>query len=401
MKHFQPLLLIVLSMSLCLMGTACSKKKAVKAADPDLTHPTLQYVQVVPGIERATFSRTNSPLTYHVVKADLSSDKLQIAALEPNFRAPTSNGKSTIGEMLPEASSSTRQGVAAISGDYFANGMEGPWGVHIVGGHLLYSPQGRAALMVDPQGKVFIDHPVLTLQIQTQGQTEWKTIMDMNRTGNGEKTGLHLYANTKQVTTAPAKGGAIWIESELPLVGGIVSGRVTKVWTTDTAIPLPETGLVLACWTDEATTSSMSKDFPEGTMVSIRATLAKPATEAVGGGPQIVRDGKVSLDLAQDGIGAVEASYLKRLHPRAVVGIANGGSQIFFVMVQGRSEASLGMGLEDLATLMVGLGAENATMFDGGDSAALYVGNAYLAHGRGSPRGIVNGLGVFATVVAP
>jgi hypothetical protein len=389
--------LIILSAVLCLLGAACSKKKQTKAADPDLVRPQLRYEQVVPGIERATFSRTNPPLTFHVVKADLSRGNLQIAALQPNFRAPNSNGKSTVGEMLKEASSPQRRDVAGLNGDYFGAGMDGPWGIHIVQGRLLYSPQGRAALLIDPNGKPFIDHPTLNLQASVDGDSVWRTIVDMNRPGSGKEPGLHLYSNTKQIKEVPANGGAIWIDSDLPRMGGVVSGRVGRVWTTETTIPLPETGLVIACCSTGNVLSGFIKDFPEGARVNIRAMLTRPALDAVGGGPQIVRHHKVSIELAPDGIGAVEASYLKRLHPRSVVGIGQDGKQIMFVMVQGRSDASVGMGLEDLATLMVGLGADDAVMFDGGDSASLYVGDGYVAHGRGGPRGMVNAIGLFAT----
>jgi hypothetical protein len=401
MKHSAYFTLIILMPILLVTGSSCSRKKAGSGVDQDLAHPQLSFEQVMPGLQRASFSRTNSPLTYHVVKADLRDGSIQVAALVPKFRSPTSNGKSTIAEMLPEADTDMRQGIAAISGDYFANGMAGPWGVHVVDHKLLYSPQGRVALMVDPAGKPFFDHPHMSLQVQVEGKAEWTSILDMNRPGTGMQTGLHLYAYTRQVDTAPAKGGAVRIDADFPIVGGIVSGKIDQVWSTEETIPLPVKGLVLACYNNGEAASTFSSDFPLGAIVSIRTSFDRPATEAMGGGPQIVRDGKVSLELAQDGIGAVEASYLKRLHPRSVIGITRDAKEIMFVMVQGRSDTSKGIGVEDLATLMVGLGSDEAIMLDGGDSAALYVGTNYLAHGRGGPRGMVNGVGLYKTKGKP
>ena len=375
-----------------LVGAGCSGHKKERAVDPDLANPVLSYQPLAPGVECADFSRMQpTPLSYHVVRADLRQKGLTLGVLHPD--PATGRGKETVGRMAKVLETPDRRVVVAISGDYFGNGMEGTWGIHMVNGRLVYSPQGRSALLIDAQGNPRFDRPRSKVQIRIGESPRWIDIQDMNRPTQGKEPGLHLYANTDEVREAPAPKGAAVIEAGLPLAGGVVTGTVSRVFTDDCIVKLPRSGLVLACGGRDSD-ERLPPGLREGVFVQIRTEVVPSAWEAVGGGPRIVRDGKVSIELVPDGIFAAETSYLKRLHPRAVVGLAAGGKQIFLVVVRGRSEKSLGLGLNDMADLMVGLGAWDAIMLDGGDSAAIFENSDYVVKGRAGPRPMCNGLAI-------
>ena len=385
------------SLGLVLLGLAaagCSGQKEDRVADPDLANPVLTYKPLAPGVESADFFRTQpEPLSYHVVRADLRQGGLSLGVLHAD--PATGTDKAKVGKMARAIETAERYVVAAISGDYFGNGMAGPWGIHMINGRLAYSPQGRSALLIDAEGKPLMDRPQSQIQMQIGEDPAWIDIRDLNRPLLGEEPGLHLYAYTPEVPEAPAPQGIVWIDAGLPLAGGVITGKVTRLILDGQRAQLPTGGLALACG-GKAGEARLPAGLREGVSVRIRTEVIPAAREAVGGGPRIVRDGKVSIELAPDGIFKAETSYLKRQHPRAVVGMAEDGQVIYLVVVRGRCEESVGIGLHDLADLMVGLGAEDAIMFDGGDSATIYANGEYAVQGRAGPRLMYNGLAILA-----
>jgi hypothetical protein len=89
---------------------------------------------------------------------------------------------------------------------------------------------------------------------------------------------------------------------------------------------------------------------------------AKPYN-AISGETLLVQGGKVIPDLDRT-----------ELHPRSAVGFANNGRYLYLVVVDGRQPLySEGMTLNELAELMVSLGAQFAMNLDGGGSSTLVV----------------------------
>lgn len=383
---------------LCLCGTACSRlhkdKKSEIKHDPDLVKPNPAYAELKPGLWYAKVERTQPPLIYHVIKCDLRVANCTVGGIRPAPQTP--KGLATVAEMMQAPCVGDRLAVAAINGDYFANGRDGPWGVQVEQGRLLYSPSGRAAFLVDPDGHAFVGRPALQLQLQLGAETEWRDIADMNRPKDGENPGCHLYADTGAFEELPVPAIGATVDAPLPLVGGVVTGKIIQVLQPGKTAPIPEKGLVLA-WSQPADKLPSAAELRPDTPVRIRAILTPHAFDAVGGGPQIVREGKPQLDLQADGVCAAEAAYLKRPHPRAVAGTSRDGFTILFVLAQGRSDTSKGLDLHETADLLAGLGAWEAVMFDGGDSASLYADGDYRARGRGGPRAMCNGLALFTT----
>ena len=101
---------------------------------------------------------------------------------------------------------------------------------------------------------------------------------------------------------------------------------------------------------------------------------------AIGGGPPLVRFGKV-----------IEPSASRR-HPRAAVGW---NSDFFFLVeVDGRQRGvSVGMTMRELAAQMVRLGCTEALNLDGGGSATCWVyGQVMNYPSQGDERGMGNAL---------
>jgi hypothetical protein len=107
----------------------------------------------------------------------------------------------------------------------------------------------------------------------------------------------------------------------------------------------------------------------------------------IGGGPQLVRNGAVSVDAAEQGF---DANFTTRRHPRTAVGRTSEGD-LWWVTIDGRQKLSDGATLEELARVMQRLGCQDAINLDGGGSTALHVlGQTVSRPSDGRERDIAN-----------
>ncbi len=124
---------------------------------------------------------------------------------------------------------------------------------------------------------------------------------------------------------------------------------------------------------------------------AVVSTLEGWMRNAVGGFPTLVRDGVAQY-------GATAPSHCPERHPRTVVGLSKDRQYLFLVVVDGRSTASRGMTCDELADLMVDLGAWTALNFDGGGSSVMSVAGLGTVNtpSDGSERVVSNHWAVFA-----
>jgi hypothetical protein len=108
----------------------------------------------------------------------------------------------------------------------------------------------------------------------------------------------------------------------------------------------------------------------------VRTSSAARVRDAIAGGPMLVRDGRVQVDLrAEDFWGTAppvtfsqDETGDQNLLPRMAAGVDVGG-RLVLAAVDGRNlDRALGMTLHGLAELMVALGCRAATNLDGGSS---------------------------------
>jgi exopolysaccharide biosynthesis protein len=101
-----------------------------------------------------------------------------------------------------------------------------------------------------------------------------------------------------------------------------------------------------------------------------------PSMSIVNGSPQLVKNGKISIDAKQEGFDYSTEFYygfgLTR-QPRTLAGIKANGDLIF-VTVDGRSpENSIGVSFHESAELLKALGAVSAINLDGGGSSTMVI----------------------------
>ncbi len=119
-------------------------------------------------------------------------------------------------------------------------------------------------------------------------------------------------------------------------------------------------------------------------------------TEAVGGGPWLVRNGQIDVDWESERLSRV--TFVDRRHPRTAAGVT-ADDVLLMVAVDGRSGISQGATLDELASIMKGLGAINAINLDGGGSTTMVARGAVVnAPTDGRERPIADSLLVYSDV---
>jgi len=94
------------------------------------------------------------------------------------------------------------------------------------------------------------------------------------------------------------------------------------------------------------------------------------AEDAVAGVPQIVRDGKVSVTVIEE---KSSKEFSETRHPRTALAILRDGHVLLAVFDGRQPGHSVGVSLDEMAEILVGLGADVAVNFDGGGSTAMYL----------------------------
>jgi hypothetical protein len=108
------------------------------------------------------------------------------------------------------------------------------------------------------------------------------------------------------------------------------------------------------------------------------ALPAAPRGDLLQAGPLLVRDGVAVFDREADVEGFRAAAHqfdsdiTAERHPRAALAVADG--RLMAVVCDGRSKADAGLTLEELAEVLVALGATHALNLDGGGSTTLVAG---------------------------
>lgn len=195
-----------------------------------------------------------------------------------------------------------------------------------------------------------------------------------------------LYTSIAGARTQTAGGRELILERHgtnawLPLKPGMsYSARVREVRDTGNS-PISSDTLVLSMGRQLV---SRVPEVPPGTILRL-STDTWPdltgATMGIGGGPPMVRDGKV-----------IERDDSRARHPRAAVGWND--DYFFLVEVDGRQRGvSVGMNVRELAEHMVRLGCTEALNLDGGGSATCWVyGQVMNNPSQGDERGMGNAL---------
>ncbi|HQX54771.1 MAG TPA: phosphodiester glycosidase family protein [Pyrinomonadaceae bacterium] len=156
--------------------------------------------------------------------------------------------------------------------------------------------------------------------------------------------------------------------------------RIVKIVRSIGSSEIPTDGYVLSASGTMA--SELTKIARVGTLIQIgqRTHIISISHEPdppkmeyfediVAGVPQLIKNGRVDITWEQE---KTTKSFVETRHPRTAVAKLKDG-KFLMITVDGRSETSGGIGLQDLAEYLLSLGAVDAMNLDGGGSTTMFV----------------------------
>jgi flagellar hook assembly protein FlgD len=224
--------------------------------------------------------------------------------------------------------------------------------------------------------------------------------------------GVSLFTPAWGPTTPQIAGITEAVLPSLPptTTGGELTAQVAQVGPTNGGTAIPPGGAVIVGRGTGGV--KLAAEVPAGTPVTVRLTLTPgwgDVTDAIGGGPLLVRGGKPIFRANE--LFSIEQLVLRSA--RTAVGQLADGRIVLVTVDGGRLGYSVGMTNFELALTLVRLGCVTASALDGGNSTAMAFDGSLLDRpsGPGGEIPIADGLLVYyygvyapppaATVLSP
>ena len=377
---------------------------------------TLSTETLAPGVTHMRLVRNAGPWVVHVVRADLHRAHVNLREVRAHDQLTS---RERVSAMVARRAAAGDQVLAAVNADFFdlATGanennvlIDGEWwkGVRLTESPFDTFHNVHAQFAVSATGAPRLDRFVFDGWVRTA----WSSfpLIALNALPAGTHEGTALWtpragAATPRDTTRPT--------SELTLAPagrhGDTALYIRRSASRGGGSTIPRDGAVLAAY--GARTAAVDSTADGDTLRLTLGLTPWPASSrkgdgpalVIGGWPRILRDGANVATRAPADEGTISRNAEVR-HPRTAVGFSRDSSTLFLVTVDGRSTASAGMTLVELADFMRELGAWQALNFDGGGSTTMViggrvlnvpsdrtgereVGNALLLLGRPAPKG--------------
>ncbi|HOC92318.1 MAG TPA: phosphodiester glycosidase family protein [bacterium] len=329
--------------------------------------------QPLPGIDySATETMTPAgPMAYHVLEVDLA---------DPNISLGMCIGEDRLGGLESLSSMVKRKGAAiGVNGGYFNTENGAPIDLLIVKGKALTLPDRfRGFFGVDNKGKPVFIRPNAEIGVRADGQKSYFVHRLNIKPNKGE---IAVFTPEFGKKTGTAKG-----RREVVVRGD----KISAFGDGDTAIPAD--GYVLSA--DDSQAEFLTPLAVGGSVKLLLSSYPDIRNIAYGvsAGPMLVREGAIQANLIEDF--TFTSQIITARNPRTAVG-ATADNRLIFVVVEGRSTRSIGMTLDELASLMKNLGAVDAVNLDGGGSSAMAIGDKIMNELPSGERKIANGFMIY------
>ncbi len=348
-----------------LSATAIALAQTPKSAAPksEFLASGIEHIQMTRGYK--SDQESTGPWFINILRIDLAEVRLEfVHALDEAV------GLETVSSMA------TRHGaLAAVNGGYFRT--TGTYrgdsiGIDVLNGKLLSEPyNARAAVgLVERGGKqdVIFGHLKFEGAIKSSG-TGTHTIDGINRPrGDNE---LIIFTPEFHRTTLTNPDGAEFI---------VRRGIINQRYDGKGSGPIPADGYVISVSGKAREWAMANLTLRKPAQIELNVTpietelarLWKEVDSIVGGGPQLIKNGRVEITNAAE---KILPSFVSDGHPRTAIAKLKSG-QLLLITVDGRQPGeSIGMSLTMLADLLMEFGADDAINLDGGGSTTMVIRN--------------------------
>lgn len=308
---------------------------------------------------------TQGPWVVHVLELDWKQFGGKVG---PVLLATPRDGDSVRAALTDLA----KDAIAAVNGDYFVERPEDGWpgdptGILVNRGNLLSEAvPGRSALVLDGSRTRIVQ---LLVEMELRDGDQRYPVNGLNR-----KAGLRRDVSGHDTTQVVAD--ELVLSSDSLSLLGLHSGKATRRLDAvgrAANLPLPRRVLV----------ESLKWHVTEG------PTELTGDYSAIGGGPQLLKNGEVAIRAAEEGFSRILYTFGLRRNPRTLAGVTDDG-RLLLVVVDGRQpDWSVGATFDESALLLRSLGAKDGLNLDGGGSSTMVIrGQVVNRPSEGKPRAI-------------
>lgn len=292
----------------------------------------------------------------HVLELDIASNRFE---LESVFGGDCLHNRETVSSMARR-----RNAIAAINGAFFSRGGN-PLGMIVHQGRIIKEPiLGRTVMAITSSNEVFFDNPKFDARFffsaPGAGTDDVRFV---------ELDGINRPPAEDEVIIYTPEYGNTTMTKDPDAIEIIVSGeKIIATGKRNSAIP-PD-GFVIHA---RGVMISDLEHAAIGHSTSLELYINPKwgsAIFAVGGGPRLLRDGKIANMAREE---KFRSDVTSGRAPRTAIGITGDG-RLLLVCVDGRRpKSAMGMSLKELSKFMSSIGAKDAMNLDGGGSTTLYL----------------------------
>jgi hypothetical protein len=353
---------------------------------------TVASRELAPGVAYRQFVDKGGPLVMYLVRVDLRRADLELRVSRADDQL---KGREKTTGMVRRVASDGSTVLAAVNGDFFDLKTGENENDQVIGGEwwkglkVTDSPYDtydnvHTQFALDGARRPYMDRFILDGKAWVNGRGASTPIINVNHDPSGNPEGSALFTS-RYGSTTPRDTTRQTAEASLLAIGRrgdtLLFLRRGDV-SAQSGSPIPPNGAVLSAYGPGARMQEVQAMRDGDTVRVLLATLPHLSSGAapsliIGGWPRILRDG---VNVAGDAA-TVEGTISRNAemkHPRTAVGFSRDSSTVFILAIDGRSQRSVGVTLDELATLMRRLGAWQAMNFDGGGSTTMVVDGAVV-----------------------
>lgn len=360
---------------LCILFLLCGESSAQEFKT---VHDGVEYAEVMQTID-------GQPVRMNLLRLDLKKVRLDVVHA----------GDRVIGTEKTSAIASKNGAVAAINAGFFrldtSDFAGDPAGIFQVDGKLLSeSNNGRIALEIIndasacvscriPEDQTFVSFDHLNTYAEFWSGPSRFNISGIDRQLKENDAVLYTPEFGQLTPKTESKILEIVIENK----------RVSSVLNTNGGTKIPRNGYVLSAVGTKMTEAAMMTAAGREAITILGSYSDQTpnagsnarmkfidAEDIVGGVPQLIKNGKIDITWEKE---KASRSFFETRHPRTAVARLKDG-KFLLLTVDGRSESSGGIGLNDLASYLLALGALDAMNLDGGGSTTMYLDGKLVNH---------------------
>lgn len=353
---------------------------------------TLVSRELAPGVSYRQFIDARGPLVMYLVRVDLRRNDLDLREARADAQL---KGRERTTSMVQRAAGEGSTVLAAVNADFFDLKTGENENQQVIGGEwwkglkVTDSPYDtydnvHTQFAFDDARHPFMDRFILDGKAWVFGRPSNTPIINVNHDPSGNPEGTALFTSRFGATT-PRDTTRQTVEAQLIAAGRhgdtltfVRRGAVSQ----QSGSPIPSNGAVLAAYGIGLRMQEVQA-MREGDTINVLLTTlprlpnARAPALIIGGWPRILRDGVNVVGDAATVEGTISRNAEMK-HPRTALGFSRDSSTLYILAVDGRSQRSIGITLDELASLMRRLGAWNAMNFDGGGSTTMVIDRAVV-----------------------